>query len=118
MNTATQINTDDLVKYAHQYITYDISEFSNLHEDAYHCVKTAVDELINMTQRQNAFVFDRHDIEVCERRQIAFVDFSIESKNAMSDTALENQLRSTMSQLHFFTDDEYDTRTAMLISAS
>ena len=112
MNTATQINTDDLVKYAHQYITYDIIDFCNLHEDPYHCVASAINDTIQMSHRlQSEFFYDYYSIEVCEDRQIAFVDFSIESIKAMSETALEERLQSTMRHLNFHTGDDYVTAT-------
>jgi len=118
MNTATQINTDDLVNYANQCITYDISEFCNLDEDAYHCVASAIDQALRMASQQKEYLIDRNDIEVCENRQIAFADFSIESIRPMLEAALEEQLRSTMRHLDYFSEslDCYVTATAIAAS--
>jgi hypothetical protein len=118
MNTSTQINTDDFINYANQYITYDISEFCSLDEDAYHCVASAIDQALKIASQQKEYFIDRNDIEVCENRQIAFVDFSIESIDPILETVLEEQIRSTMRHLDYFSDslDCYVTATAICVS--
>jgi hypothetical protein len=115
MNTTTQINTGDLVNYACQYITYDISALCDLDGDLHQYLATAIDKTLLLESRQKGYSFDRSHIEVFEDRQIAFVHFSVESFYPKLETALEDQLRSTMRSLDYFSEslDCYVTATAI-----
>lgn len=101
MNTTTQINTDDFATVTSLQITYDIDEFCELEEDVCCSIDNAIEEALYLTRQKNEIIFtDCHEIEICEDREIAYVNFNIASIKEMSETSLKRQLLWIVRELH------------------